>query len=116
VLRSLAFFHLMRSDFDSALEIGGELLAIAKQQRDPMLLSDAHLVYGISTAYLGDIDDGLQHLDTALEHFDTGAAGLVKFRIGPSPGVVANVVSGLLLWGRVPRPRGRSAGARPDRC
>jgi hypothetical protein len=23
----------------------------------------------------------------------------VKFRIGPSPGVVANVVSGLLLWG-----------------
>ena len=99
VLRSLATLHLMRSDFDSALEIGRELLAIAEQQRDPMLLSDAHLVYGMNTAFLGDVDDGLQHLDTAIEHFDTGAAGLVKFRIGPSPGVVANVVSGLLLWG-----------------
>jgi predicted ATPase/class 3 adenylate cyclase len=99
VLRSLATLHLMRSDFDSALEIGRELLAIAEQQRDPMLLSDAHLVYGMNTAFLGDFDDGLQHLDTAIEYFDTGAAGLVKFRIGPSPGVVANVVSGLLLWG-----------------
>jgi tetratricopeptide (TPR) repeat protein len=98
VLRSLATLHLMRSDFDSALEIGRELLAIAEQQRDPMLLSEAHLVYGMHTAYLGDVDKGLQHLDTAIEYFDTGAAGLVKFRIGPSPGVVANVVSGLLLW------------------
>jgi predicted ATPase/class 3 adenylate cyclase len=98
VLRSLATLHLMRSDPDSALEIGRELLAIAEEQRDPMLLSDAHLVYGMNTAFLGDVDDGLHHLDTALEHFDTGAAGLVKFRIGPSPGVVANVVSGLLLW------------------
>jgi len=98
VLRSLATVYLMRSEFHSALEIGRELLKIAEQQRDPMLLSDAHLVYGISTAFLGDVDDGLQHLDTAIEHFDTGAAGLVKFRIGPSPGVVANVVSGLLLW------------------
>jgi tetratricopeptide (TPR) repeat protein len=98
VLRSLATLHLMRSDFDSALEIGRELLAIAEQQRDPMLLSEAHLVYGMHTAYLGDLDNGLQHLDTAIEYFDTGAAGLVKFRIGPSPGVVAHVVSGLLLW------------------
>jgi tetratricopeptide (TPR) repeat protein len=99
VLRSLATLHLMRSDFESALDIGRELLAIAEEQREPMLLSDAHLVYGMNTAFLGDVDEGLRHLDAALEHFDTGAAGLVKFRIGPSPGVVANVVSGFLLWG-----------------
>jgi predicted ATPase len=98
VLRSLATLHLMRSDFDSALEIGRELLEIAEQQRDPMLLSDAHLVYGMNTSFIGDVDEGLQHLDTAIEHFDTGTAGLVKFRIGASPGVVANVLSGLLLW------------------
>ena len=99
VLRSLATLHLMRSDFDSAREIGRELLAIAEQQRDPMLLSDAHLVYGMNTAFIGDVDEGLQHIDTAIEHFGTGAPSLVKFRIGPSPGVVANVVSGFLLWG-----------------
>jgi predicted ATPase/class 3 adenylate cyclase len=99
VLRSLATLHLMRSDPESALEIGRELLAIAEQQRDPMLLSEAHLVYGMNTAFIGDVDDGLRHLDTAIEYFDAGAAGLVKFRIGPSPGVVAHVVSGLLLWG-----------------
>jgi hypothetical protein len=64
-----------------------------------LLLSDAHLVYGMNTAFIGDVDEGLQHLDTAIEHFDTGAASLVKSRIGQSPGVVANVVSGLLLWG-----------------
>ena len=52
VLRSLATLHLMRSDFASALEIGHELLAIAEQQHDPMLLSDAHLVYGMNTAFI----------------------------------------------------------------
>ena len=73
-LRSLATLHLMRSDFDSAREIGRELLSIAERQRDPTLLSDAHLVYGMNTAFLGDVYGGLRHLDTAIEHFVTGAA------------------------------------------
>ena len=77
---------------------------------------------GCTPRILGDVDDGLQHLDTAIEHFDTGAAGLVKFRIGPSPGVVANVVSGLLLWGTgfpdraVARLERGLAGRRRDRA
>ena len=58
MLRSLATLHLMQSDFDSALEIGRELLVIAEQQRDPMLLSDAHLVYGTARGSYGSDEDG----------------------------------------------------------
>jgi predicted ATPase/class 3 adenylate cyclase len=98
VLRSLATLHMLRSDYRSGRELGRELLAIAEQQHDPMLLSDAHLVVGVNTAFGEDMTEGLHHLDRSIEHFEAAAPGLVKFRIGPSPGVVANVVSGLLLW------------------
>ena len=98
VLRSLATLHLMRSDYRRGLALGRELLAIAEQQQDPLLLADAHLVVGLNTAFGEDIAEGLGHLDRARASFDASTPGLVKFRVGPSPGVVSNVVSGLLLW------------------
>jgi tetratricopeptide (TPR) repeat protein len=98
VLRSLATLHLMRSDYISGAEVGRELLELAEQQREPMLLSDAHLVVGVNTAFQERLADGVDHLDRSIAHFDEAAAGLVQFRVGPSPGVVAHMVSGLMLW------------------
>lgn len=98
VLRSLATLHLMRSDYASGAEVGRELLALAEQQDEPMLLSDAHLVVGVNTAFQERLADGIAHLDRSIEHFDEASAGLVQFRVGPSPGVVSHMVSGLLLW------------------
>lgn len=98
VLRSLATLHLMRSDYVSGAEVGRELLEIAEQQREPILLSDAHLVVGVNTAFNERLADGVDHLDRSIAHFDEAAAGLVQFRVGPSPGVVAHMVSGLMLW------------------
>ena len=97
VLRSLATLHILRADIASGDVVGRELLALAEQQREPALLADAHLVLGV-TAMGRDIAESLRHLDESIEQCDAQRTSQVQFRVGPSPGVVAHLVSGLLLW------------------
>jgi predicted ATPase len=97
VLRSLATLHAMRTDFASGVAIGREMLAVAEERGDPELLSDAHLVLGVNTVCV-DLHGSLRHFEQAVDNVDTAASSRLQFRIGPHPGVVARVVSGLLLW------------------
>ena len=97
-LRSLAYLHMMRADFEKMAAVADELMAIAEQEQDPLLLSEAHLLTGLSRAWLDDLPSSLDHYDQAVEHFEATRSGHVDFRVGPNPGVVANVVSGLTQW------------------
>ena len=97
VLRSLATLHILRADIESGAAVGRELLALAEEQGEPALLADAHLVAGV-TAMGQDLAESLRHLDESIELFDSRQTSLVQFHVGPSPGVVAHLVSGLLLW------------------
>ncbi len=98
VLRSLASFHLYRGEIDKTLAIGQELLQLAEQQQDPSLEVEGHLIVGPPMAFLGDTAGGLAHLDRAVELFDPARDGRAAFRLGPSPGVAAAAVSGLIHW------------------
>jgi hypothetical protein len=96
-LRSLATLHLLRADIPRAEAVGRELLALAAEQPEPALLADAHLVAGVTT--MGrSVPASLEHLDEAIEKFESEQTSPVHFRVGPKPGVVAYLVSGLLLW------------------
>jgi predicted ATPase len=97
-LRVLAYLHLMRMDFDRMVEVADELMAIAEQEQDPLLLSEAHLVVGLSRAWIIDFPSALGHYDAALEQFAAASSGHVDFRVGPNPGVVAGCVAGLTQW------------------
>ncbi|GAB3197010.1 LuxR family transcriptional regulator [Geodermatophilus arenarius] len=96
VLRTVATLHLLRADFERGAAVGRELLALAEQNREPALLADAHLVVGAVATE--DLTGSLRHLDESIEHFLEQRTSRVQFRVGPNPGVVAYVVSGLLLW------------------
>jgi tetratricopeptide (TPR) repeat protein len=98
VLRSLASYHLYRGEIDKTLAIGQELLQLAEEQNDPSLEVEGHLLLGAPIAFMGDPPRGLKHLDRAIELFDPARDGRVPFRLGPSPGVAANVVSALVHW------------------
>jgi tetratricopeptide (TPR) repeat protein len=98
VLRSLASLYLLRAEVDKSREIGGKLLAIADQQKDPSLQIDANLVAGIATAYGEGLEAGLRHLDKAVGLFDVKKAPSRRFRLGPNPGVVSMTSSAFLLW------------------
>jgi predicted ATPase len=97
VLRSLATLHLLGADIERSAAVGLELLALAEKQREPALLAEAHLVAGV-TAMGRDLSDSLQHLEQSIDQFHAQQPSLVQFRVGPSPGVVAYVISGLILW------------------
>jgi predicted ATPase len=97
-LRSLAYLHTMRSDFDQLRAVAGELMTIARQEQDPLLLSEAHLLVGLSRAWLDGLPASLDDYAKAVEHFEATRSGHVDFRVGPNPGVVINVVSALTQW------------------
>jgi predicted ATPase len=97
-LRSLATLRLMRSEIEPMTAAARELMGIAQQEADPALLSEAHLLSGISSSFVDDLSIAIDHVDKAIANFEATASGFVEVRVGPNPGVVANAVSGLLRW------------------
>jgi predicted ATPase/class 3 adenylate cyclase len=95
VLRAMFFYYMNKGEFESAHTVGTEMLAIAGE--DDTLRVDAHYVYGAGAAFNGSLDEGLAHLDKAIELYDPGA-GASRYRMGTNVGVAARVASGLLLW------------------
>ncbi|MGD9572261.1 MAG: DUF4062 domain-containing protein [Thermoleophilia bacterium] len=97
-LRSLGYLYMMRNDFDQTALIARELMAIAEAEGDPLLLSEAHLLTGLGRSRRDHLRTSLGHFDAAVGYAEATRAGYVGFRVGPHPGVVANVVSALTRW------------------
>ena len=97
-LRSLGYLHHMNSDFERVNEIAAELLTIAEVDNDPLLLSEAHLLTGLSRSWQVGLDAALDNFDQAVTHAESTRSGYVDFRVGTHPAVVANVVSALTQW------------------
>lgn len=97
-LRSLASIHLMRSEFEEMSDVSDDLMAIADDEDDPALLSEAHLVAGVRSGWTQDLPAAVAHTDQAVVSHGEAQSGPVEFRVGPNPGVVANAVSALFRW------------------
>src|SRR5919204_5519189 len=71
VLRGLASFYNYRAEFDKGAEVGREILRVADAQDDPSMRVDGHLVLGSSLALRHDLHGGLEHLDRAIDLFES---------------------------------------------
>ena len=98
VLRALATYYLNMADFNNVVQMGRQLLDLAEREHDNSIAVEGHLVFGIGTAFNRDMDTGLRHITMAADLFDPAMHGTGRFRLGASPGVVARIVSSLLLW------------------
>ncbi len=98
VLRALATYYMGTAEFAQGAEYGRQLLELGEREGDETILIEGHYVFGVATAFLGDLDTGLPHLDRAIELHDPRVHGSARFRLGPNTGVVARVASGLILW------------------
>jgi predicted ATPase/class 3 adenylate cyclase len=97
-LRGLATYYLNMADFAKVTEMGRQLIELAEREHDDAIAVDGHLVFGIGSAFQRDMETGLRHINLAADLFDPVMHGTGRFRIGTSPGVVARIVSSLLLW------------------
>jgi predicted ATPase/class 3 adenylate cyclase len=98
VLRALATYYMNIADFEKGAELGQRLLELGEKEDDEAIRIEGHYVLGAATAFVGDLDTGLPHLDRAIALHDSRKHNSTRFRLGPSTGVVARVASGLILW------------------
>ena len=98
VLRALATYYMGISQFPAVIDLGRQLLELGEQAGDDSMLIEGHYVYGTATAFTGDLEAGLPHIDRAIELHDPQVHDSGRFRLGPNTGVVARTASGILLW------------------
>ncbi|MGH8948667.1 MAG: ATP-binding protein, partial [Acidimicrobiia bacterium] len=98
VLRALATYYMGIAEFAATADLGRQLLELGEQAGDDSMLIEGHYVYGAATAFSGNLEAGLAHLDRAIELHDPRVHDSGRFRLGPNTGVVARTASGILLW------------------
>ncbi|HEU5113237.1 MAG TPA: adenylate/guanylate cyclase domain-containing protein, partial [Acidimicrobiia bacterium] len=98
VLRALATYYMGIAQFATVIEFGRQLLELGEQAGDDSMLIEGHYVFGTATAFSGDLEAGLPHIDRAIELHDPQVHDSGRFRLGPNTGVVARTASGILLW------------------
>ncbi|HZO58826.1 MAG TPA: adenylate/guanylate cyclase domain-containing protein [Solirubrobacterales bacterium] len=98
VLRGLAGLHGYRAEFDKALPLGYELLALADAQHSETMRVDAHLMVGTGLAFTNDIERGLEHLEHGIRCFESQRHGSHRFQLGANPGIACYTTAGLIWW------------------
>ncbi len=98
VLRAMATYYMGTGRFDIGAEHGRQLLELGQEAEDESMLVEGHYVYGVGRAFTGDLEEGLHHLERAIELHDPSRHDHGRFRLGPNTGVVARTAVGMLLW------------------
>jgi predicted ATPase/class 3 adenylate cyclase len=98
VLRALASFYSLRTEFDKSYQMGLRILELGERLDDPDIKVEGHLLVGIPMAWVEDVRAGLEHLEKAIAGFDPNRKRARRFGFGSNPGVVGLTVSGLFLW------------------
>jgi predicted ATPase len=67
IVFGLFMFYLMRGRYDTAQELGKQLLDLAENEQNCEFLFDAHVLLGGVSFYRGDISPAREHLENAME-------------------------------------------------
>jgi predicted ATPase len=70
VLLGLAIHFVVRAEFQTARELGEQLLSLEGHAQDPVLLVEAHYVLGVTFSWLGEFTRARAHLEQAIDHYD----------------------------------------------
>jgi predicted ATPase len=97
VLWGLWYFYLARTEYQTARELGEQLLNLAQRLQDPALLL-AHRAQGQTLCFLGELPAGRLHLEQAIARYDLQHHRPLAFDYGQDPAVVAQSWLALALW------------------
>jgi tetratricopeptide (TPR) repeat protein len=111
VLRGLASFYILRTEYDKAMQLGERILHLAEHLGDTDMQVEGHMVLGYNLAFVEDPRVGLDHLEKAIALYDPERPRVRRLGFGTNPGVIILTVSSLFLWmvGYPDRARQRAA-------
>jgi predicted ATPase len=95
VLYGLWLFYLVRAQLETAWELGEQLLNLAQDTQDAILLLQAHRALGTSLFYLGELTPARVHLEQGMTLYNPQQHRSLAFRFGQDPGVVCR---GFAAW------------------
>jgi class 3 adenylate cyclase/predicted ATPase len=98
VLHGLWRFYVNRAAFQTARELGEQLLALAERGRHPALLLEAHRVLGQTTFWLGEITVTRAHMEQGMAFYDVQHHRSHTLLYGQDPGVVCRSFAAWALW------------------
>jgi class 3 adenylate cyclase/tetratricopeptide (TPR) repeat protein len=98
VLFGLWRFYVVRSQFQTARELGDTLLRLAQQAHDPTLSVVAHYALGWTWISLGALSAARPHLEEGIARYTPEQRRAPVFRMGQDPGVGCRVHAALRLW------------------
>jgi len=98
MLFGLCQLHLARAEYETAREIGQQLLGIAEDEQDTGLLVEAHAVMGVTVFHQGEIQTVLTHLQQSADLYDREQHRSHAAVYGQDPWVASRSYSGLALW------------------
>jgi predicted ATPase/class 3 adenylate cyclase len=97
-LLGLSIYFVVRAELQTARELGGQLLEIARRAQDPVLLVEAHYVLGVTCFWLGEFAPARQHLEQGIAHYDPRRHQSHIVLFGQNEGVVCLCREALVLW------------------
>ena len=98
LLRALAIAALGFRNFQQGLRFGDQLLQLADQQGDPILLVEGHYVLGVTLQYVGSFTRSRVHLEQALTHYDPTHSSAHITQYSQDPSVICQSRLAFSLW------------------
>jgi predicted ATPase len=97
-LSGLTLFHCAQARLHTGEEFGQQLFNLARSQRDPVLVREAHILMGAVSLYRGDFDVARAHLEENLEIFTPEQSSTRIFAAGLHPRIARLVWLMRALW------------------
>ena len=91
-------FYILRAEFQTAHELGEQLLTLARRGDDPVSSLVAHVAQGITLFYLGAFTQARVHLEQAVALYDLQQHRALAYRFGEDLGVACLAHAALALW------------------
>jgi predicted ATPase len=98
VLRGLWHYYNVRAEYQTAHTLGEQLLALAQQVQDTVLLVAAHRALGATLYFLGVFASAHRHLAQGMALYDPSQHRASVFQYGDDSGVACHSLAALTLW------------------
>ena len=98
ILVGLESYHSPRGEFDRALALAEELIALAEQRQDPLIAVEGHSAMADTLFYQGAFARTLVHMEQAIAAYDPQDHALYLRRGSEDPGIMSMMVAACTLW------------------